>query len=108
MLNKIEKGLIKPCPVCGGQNIDWGGYRYPFLVCNYCGFEMYSQDEFATEKEYFKEWNKLSEIDTSIAIQDEHIEFAKRIIKECDDKKKFYISIKEKIAKGKKELTSSI
>ena len=103
MLNEIKKGTLTPCPVCGGDNIDWGGYRYISLQCNDCGFEMYPSDDFSSEQEYFDEWNMLNQIDTMIETQDKQIEFAKKIADKCADKKAHYNWTKARIVKAREK-----
>jgi hypothetical protein len=71
MLEKV-KGL-NPCPVCGSTDISWSGYRYSSLKCCHCGYEVYPEDEFATEEEFIKEWNEASNIGNSLKICDEKI-----------------------------------
>lgn len=111
MLNEIKKGVLAPCPVCGGENVDWNGYRYITLVCRNCGFEMYPEDEFASEEEYFHEWNNLTKIDSIIENQDTKIEYANerilsetKLIKECEKRKAHYNWMKENIDQGKRNL----
>ena len=112
MLNKIKKGVLSPCPVCGSSDyIDWSGYRYISLACNNCGFEMYPENDFASEKEYFEEWNNLKRINTLIENQDklianisEEIELANKAIKEREEKKAHLIWTKERIDKAKENL----
>ena len=76
MLEKIKKGSLEPCPVCNGKNIAWGGYRYPELVCKDCGFVFYPENDFATEEEYYKEWNDLYEIGIDKLIENQNIKIA--------------------------------
>ena len=112
MLNKIKKGVLSPCPVCGSSDyIDWSGYRYISLACNNCGFEMYPENDFASEEEYFHEWNNLTKIDSIIENQDTKIEYANerilsetKLIKECEKRKAHYNWMKENIDQGKKNL----
>jgi len=104
MLNEIPKGILMPCPVCGGNNIDWFGHRYISLRCNDCGFEMYPSDDFASENEYFKEWNTLDKIDVSIESLNSQIEFAQKIVDMCTDKKAHYNWTKSRIEKAKGKL----
>ena len=103
MLNEIKKGVLAPCPVCGGNNIDWYGYRYISLRCNDCGFEMYPSDDFASENQYFREWNNLNQIDTIIEGQDSQIEFAKSMIDKCAERKSHYVWTKQRIENAKQE-----
>jgi predicted nucleic-acid-binding Zn-ribbon protein len=112
MLNKISKGVLSPCPVCGSNDyIDWSGYRYISLVCNNCGFEMYPEKDESSEKEYFQEWNNLKNIDALIENQDkliaylnELVERANKAIKECEEKKAHLIWTKQRINEAKKNL----
>ena len=106
MLNKIKKGVLSPCPVCGGNNIDWYGYRYISLRCNDCEFEMYPLDEFASEDEYFKEWNSLQNIDTTINDFDKQIEAINKVIDKYRETQSHYRWTKERIEKARKELSS--
>jgi hypothetical protein len=105
MLNEIPKGILMPCPVCGGNNIDWYGYRYISLRCNECRFEMYPSDDFASENEYFKEWNSLGDIDANIESLDKQIEFAQRIADMCAEKKAHYNWTKSRIVKAREDLS---
>lgn len=105
MLNEITKGILMPCPVCGGNNIDWYGYRYISLHCNDCGFEMYPSDDFASESEYFKEWNTLDNIDANIESLDKQIEFAQRFADMCADKKAHYNWTKSRLTKARENLS---
>jgi hypothetical protein len=103
MKTQIQKGTLQPCPVCGSHNINWGGYYHVSLTCNNCGFEMYAFDDTATEEEYFKEWNLLNKIDTIIEGQDLQIEFAKKIVDLCKDKKTHYIWTKKKMEEAREK-----
>ncbi len=105
MLNEIKKGTLAPCPVCGGTNIGWYGYRYISLSCNDCKFEMYPSDDFASENEYFKEWNTLNQIDAIMEGQDRQIEFAKEMIERCEERKSHYKWTKARIAKAREDLS---
>ncbi|MBO7518879.1 MAG: hypothetical protein J6T31_07190 [Methanobrevibacter sp.] len=112
MLNKISKGVLSPCPVCGSNDyIDWSGYRYISLACNNCGFEMYPEKDESSEKEYFQEWNNLKNIDALIENQDrliayinEQVDLANKAIKKCEEKKAHLIWTKQKIDEAKKNL----
>ena len=99
MLEKIKKGSLEPCPVCNGKNIAWGGYRYPELVCKDCGFVFYPENDFATEDEYYKEWNDLYEIgiDKLIENQDKKIACVNKLYKSTDNN--IDVDVFEKIIK---------
>ena len=125
MLKKIEKGSIEPCPVCNGQHVVWGGYRYPELVCKDCGFVFYPENDFATEEEYYKEWNDLYEIgiDKLIEDQDKKIatvnklykdannnieaEIFEKVINTCNDKKSHYVWTKKRMKEAKESFVSA-
>ena len=125
MIEKVNIGSIEPCPVCNGQHIVWGGYRYPELICKDCGFSFYPEDDFATEEEYYKAWNELYEIgiDKLIENQDKEISYVnnlykfanssietnvlEKVINICNDKKKHYAWTKKKMYEVEKALTSS-
>ena len=110
MLNEIKKGVLSPCPVCGSNDcVDWSGYRYITLTCQKCGFEMYPEDDFASEEEYFLEWNNLTKIDSILESQDTKIEYANerihsatKIVEECEKRKAHYNWTKERIEQCKK------
>lgn len=105
MLNEIKKGVLSPCPVCGSSDyIDWSGYRYISLTCNNCGFEMYPYNDFASENEYFEEWNSLNDIDTNINGLDQQIKFAEKIAQQCEERKAHLRWTKERIEKAKENL----
>lgn len=74
-------------PVCGGKHVAWGGYRYPELVCKDCEFAFYPENDFATEEEYYKEWNDLYEIgiDKLIENQDKKITTVNKLYKTAND-----------------------
>lgn len=103
MLNEIKRGSLAPCPVCGGSDIRWYRYRYLSLRCSDCKFEMYPSDDFASENEYFKEWNSLNQIDAVIEEQDRQIEFAKKIVDQCVERKAHYNWTKERIRKAREK-----
>jgi len=105
MLNEIKKGTLMPCPVCGGDNIDWYGYCYISLRCNNCGFEMYPSNDFASENEYFEEWNALNKIHSSIESLDRQIEFAEKIAEKCTERKNHYIWTKSRIEKARENFS---
>jgi len=105
MLNEIKKGTLVPCPVCGGNNIDWHGYRYISLRCNDCGFEMYPSNDFSSEDEYFKEWNTLNNIDYIIENQNTQIEFAQKIADLCAEKRAHYTWTKQRIKEARENLS---
>lgn len=120
MIEKIETGSLEPCPVCNGQHIVWGGYRYPELVCNDCGFVFYPENDFATEEEYYKEWNDLYEIGIDKIIENLNKGIAyvnnlyksanssietkvlEKIIDEYNDKKKHYDWTKKRMGQVEK------
>ena len=122
---KIENGSLEPCPVCNGQHIVWGGYRYPELVCCDCGFKFHPENDFATEEEYYKEWNDLYEIgiDELIENQDKKIatinklykaantsieaDIWKKVIDVCNDKKKHYAWTKKRMKEAERTLSPS-
>ena len=101
---EIKKGTLMPCPVCGSDNINWYGYRYISLRCNDCGFEMYPSDDFASENEYFEEWNDLNKIDTTIESLDKQIKFAEKIAEKCAERKSHYSWTKSRIVKARESL----
>ena len=64
---------------------------------------MYPSDDFASENEYFKEWNTLDNIDANIESLDKQNEFAQRIADLCAKKKAHYNWTKSRIEKAKGE-----
>ena len=105
MKNFINDGSYKPCPVCGSHLVNYNGYGFASIVCNYCGFAIHSDDIYNGEK-CKKEWNMLSDIDKLIEMENAKIELANKNIKECNDTKKHFLDIKEQIRKRKEELSS--
>ena len=109
MLNQIKRGTLTPCPVCNNDSIDWYVCgHYVSLRCNHCGFEMYPADEFASENEYFKDWNSLNQIDTSIEALDRQIEFAEKIAEQCAKRRAHYNWTKDRILKAREDFSRAL
>ena len=104
-MNEIKKGILSPCPVCGGNDIHWYRCHYVSLRCSDCGFEMYPFDEFSTGNEYFKEWNSLNQIDSVIEEQTKQIEFLQKIENQCAERKAHYNWTKERIRKARENFS---
>lgn len=66
---------------------------------------MYPSNDFASENEYFEEWNTLNKIDDNIENLDKQIEFAQKIAEKCAEKKAHYNWTKERIRKAREELS---
>ena len=66
---------------------------------------MYPYDEFSPGNEYFTEWNSLNQIDAVIEEQDKQIEFAKKIVEQCVEKKAHYNWTKERIRKAREDFS---
>ena len=125
MIEKVNMGSLEPCPVCGGKHIAWGGYRYPELICKDCKFTFYPENDFATEEEYYKEWNDLYEIGIDKLIEDQNKKIAyvnklynatdnnieaeifEKIIKMYNETKSHYAWTKKRMKEAEKALTSS-
>jgi len=58
-IKRAKKGLgLKPCPICGSDEIYWIHWYYVSLKCKRCGYETYPEDEFASTEKYVQDWNQ--------------------------------------------------
>ena len=67
-----EKAHLE-CPVCGSKNVYWTGHYYVSLQCDDCKFEVYPEDEFASEEQFIDEWNSYVNIDELIKLHEDDL-----------------------------------
>jgi len=89
MYKKNSYGL--KCPVCGSENVYWCGHYYVSLQCDDCKFEVYPEDEFASEEEFIDEWNSYENINELLKLHENNPEIKNSLI----SKKKLIDQLRE-------------